>query len=269
MSTEARLYLRKFKKLFDSLSERNYQGNNTAVTEMVNPAVLHKSAETIADTEKAGRFSIQNGKVVIDTDQHIFDGVDRKDYGRTVRTYMRLHFRGKEINGTTFTRVGEGEYTASKYSRRQYGQKNGIYDAKMHASTELDNMLRVSEYIGHEDAKHPHEYNGKGYDRYSVQFEIGGENFSGELLVAIDNNDRGIFYDVINIKRTRGTTSEGAVGITDRLTESGTAGSEVGETHTAQSRNADASTTGIMCKKYWRRCDKNCWKRRKLCPIHR
>ena len=249
MSTEARRYLRKFKKLFDSLSERNYQGNNTAVTEMVNPAVLHKSAETTADTEKAGRFSIQNGKVVIDTDQHIFDGVDRKDYGRTVRTYMRLHFRGKEVGGTTFTRIGESEYTNSQYSKRQYNQQNGTYEAKMRASTELDNMLRISDYIGHEDAQHPHEYNGKGYDRYSVQFEIGGENFSGELLVAIGDNDRRIFYDVVKIKRTDSPVSEASARKTDGISTRGAIGSEAGEPHTAQNRNADASTTDIISEK--------------------
>ena len=247
MSAEARRYLRKFKKLFNSLSERNYQGNDIAVTEMANPVVAK-------DTEESGvrskdRFSIRDGKVIIDTDQQIFDGVDRKDYGRTVRTYMRLHFRGKEINGTTFTRVGEGEYTASKYSRRQYGQKNGIYDAKMHASTELDNMLRVSEYIGHEDAQHPHEYNGKGYDRYSVQFEIGGENFSGELLVAIGDNDRKTFYDIVKIKRTDSPVSEATARKSDGKSARGAIGSEVGETHTAQNRNADASTTDIISEK--------------------
>lgn len=249
MSTEARRYLRKFKKLFDSLSERNYQGNNTAVTEMVNPAVLHKSAETTADAEKAGRFSIQNGKVVIDTDQHIFDGVDRKDYGRTVRTYMRLHFRGKEVAGTTFTKTSEREYTSSEYTKRLLRKKQGTYDAKMRASTELDNMLRVSEYIGHEDAQHPHEYNGKGYDRYSVQFEIGGENFSGELLVAIGDNDRKTFYDVVKIKRTDSPVSEATARKSDGKSARGTIGSEVGEMHTAQNRNADASTTDIISEK--------------------
>lgn len=248
-STEARRYLRKFKKLFDSLSERNYQGNNTAVTEMVNPAVLHKSAETTADAEKAGRFSIQNGKVVIDTDQHIFDGVDRKDYGRTVRTYMRLHFRGKEVGGTTFTKTSEREYTSSEYTKRLLRKKQGTYDAKMRASTELDNMLRVSEYIGHEDAQHPHEYNGKGYDRYSVHFEIGGENFSGELLVAIGDNDRKTFYDIVKIKRTDSPVSEATVRKSDGKSARGAISSEVGETHTAQNRNADASTTDIISEK--------------------
>ena len=110
-------------------------------------------------------------------------------------------------------------------------------------------MLRASEYIGHEDAKHPHEYNEKGYDRYSVRFEIGGENFSGELLVAIGDNRKRIFYDVVKIKRTDSPVSEASVRKTDGISTRGAIGSEAGEPHTAQNRNADASTTDIISEK--------------------
>lgn len=110
-------------------------------------------------------------------------------------------------------------------------------------------MLRASEYIGHEDAKHPPEYNGKGYDRYSVRFEIGGENFSGELLVAIGDNGKRIFYDVVKIKRTDSPVSEASVRKADGISTRGAIGSEAGEPHTAQNRNADASTTDIISEK--------------------
>lgn len=201
-----------YKKLFDSFAAKG-RGSNA-----MDLMPVRANADTEGDDGR--RYSIQDGKVIVDTDQHIFDGVSREDYGKVVRQYMRQHFRGKEISGAEFTGIGEGEYTASKYSRRQYGQKNGIYDAKMRAGTELNNMLSISKYIGHEDARHSHAYSKNGYDRYSVQFEVGGEEFSGELLVAIDTNNRRIFYDVVNIKRAREITSEVAVGKTDRLTES-------------------------------------------------
>lgn len=110
-------------------------------------------------------------------------------------------------------------------------------------------MLRASEYIGHEDAKHPPEYNGKGYDRYSVRFEIGGENFSGELLVAIGDNGKRIFYDVVKIKRTDSPVSEASVRKADGISTRGAIGSEAGEPHTTQNRNADASTTDIISEK--------------------
>lgn len=222
---------------------RNSKGNSEIASLLFDSKPDAQNAETKSGVEESKtRYSIQDGKVVIDTDQHIFDGVERKDYGRIVRTYMREHFRGKEVAGTMFTKTSEREYTSSEYTKRLLRKKQGTYDAKMRASTELDNMLRISEYIGHEDAKHPHEYNGKGYDRYSVQFEIGGENFSGELLVAIGDNDRRIFYDVVKIKRTDSPVSEATARKSDGKSARGTIGSEVGEVHTVQNRNADAST---------------------------
>ena len=223
---------------------RNSNGNSEIASLLFGSKPNAQNAETKSAAEGSEmRYSIQDGKVVVDTDQHIFDGVERKDYGRIVRAYMREHFRGKEIAGTMFTKTSEKEYTSSEYAKRLLRKKQGTYDAKMRASTELDNMLRISEYIGHEDAKHPHEYNGKGYDRYSVQFEIAGENFSGELLVAIGDNDRRIFYDVVKIKRTDSPVSEATARKSDGKSARGTIGSEVGDVHTVQNRNADASTT--------------------------
>ena len=229
---------------------RNSKGNSEIASLLFGSKPNAQNAETKSAAEGSEmRYSIQDGKVVVDTDQHIFDGVERKDYGRIVRAYMRENFRGKEIAGTMFTKTSEKEYTSSEYAKRLLRKKQGTYDAKMRASTELDNMLRISEYIGHEDAKHPHEYNGKGYDRYSVQFEIAGENFSGELLVAIGDNDRRIFYDVVKIKRTDSPVSEATARKSDGKSARGTIGSEVGDVHTVQNRNADASTTDSIHQK--------------------
>ena len=131
-------------------------------------------------------LSIKDGKVIIDTDRGIFDGVDRKDYGKTVRTYMRAHFRGKRVSDTVFTKISEREYTASKYTQGMYSSEDGIYEAKMQASTELDKIVSAGKFIGHEDAKHPHNHNENGYDRFEVIFNLDGEDFRGEMLIAIE-----------------------------------------------------------------------------------
>ncbi len=154
------------------------------------------------------RYSIQDGKVIVDTDQHIFDGVSREDYGKVVRQYMRQHFRGKEIRGAEFTKRSEHEYTYSGYTQSIYGERDGVYEAKMKAATELDKMISVGTFIGHENAKHRHEYNKGGYDRYGVKFNLGGEDFSGETLVAIGEGNKQIFYDIVNIKRGDRTFTE-------------------------------------------------------------
>ncbi len=151
------------------------------------------------------RFSIQkiDGKdiVVIDTDQDIFEGIDDAEYEKVVRSYMREHFRGKEINEINFTRRGENEYTHSNSTAKLYNEERLLYKAKMHAATELDNLVRTGQYLGHEKSKHPRVFNEGGYDRYKVQFILNSKQFAGELLVAIEGQGKKIFYDIVNIKK--------------------------------------------------------------------
>lgn len=196
LSRSAEKLLRHYKTLFDNFSAQNR-------------ANLGLEAVRVEDGADEGvRFSIQDGKVVIDTDRDIFKGVDRKDYGRTVRTYMCLHFRGKQVNNALFTKRSEQEYTHSGYTQSLYGKEDGVYEAKMKASTELDKIVSAGTFLGHEDAKHPHEYNKGGYDRFEIVFNLDGEDFNGEMLIAIGEDDRRIFYDIVNIKRGDRTFTE-------------------------------------------------------------
>ena len=164
--------------------------------------------ENIRPTAQTGaRYSIKNvgGKniVSIDTDQNVFEGVARKDYGKVARDYIKSHFRGNSVNDVAFKARSEGEYVRSDYSQQLYRQGDSLYETKMKGATELDNFVRTGELLGHEEAKHPRSFNEGGYDRYAVEFELGGESFSGEMLVALDKNSQGMFYDIVNIKEKK------------------------------------------------------------------
>lgn len=162
----------------------------------------------LLDTETNNvHYSLKNvdGKeiVVIDTDQNIFDGASRSEYGKIVRNYMKDHLRGRIINGIKFTSASEREYTLSKDTQKLYSKSN-VYDKKMRAATELDNLIRTSKFIRHEKAVHPHNYNKDGYNRYSTEFIIDGIAFNGEMLVAL-NDGKAMFYDIVKIQE-KGTT---------------------------------------------------------------
>ena len=142
--------------------------------------------------------------VVIDTDQDVFDGVDRSEYGKVVRVYMKEHFRGKSIDNVKFKNRSEAEYTTSKYTQKIYNKKNGIYESKMRASTELDNLIKTGKLLGWESSKHPKEFNKNGYNRYSVEFVLDNKVFGGEMLVALSESDA-MFYDIVKIKESSPT----------------------------------------------------------------
>lgn len=162
-------------------------------------------------SNNASRMSIVNinGKdtVVVDTDQHIFDGVQRENMGYVARKYIQERYRGKTIDGTTYSRISEKEYTHSKDTQRLYTQNGTEYSAKMRASTELVNLVKTGELIGHESPKHVKPINANGFNRYNVSFSLDGKSFSGELLIAQGSDNVATFYDIVKIKESESTNN--------------------------------------------------------------
>ena len=153
------------------------------------------------------KYSIQHdadGKryVHVDTDQEIFNGKSVKEMRETARKYILDAFRGKVLP------VGDGDKafvngrSASEYANpANRRMPDELKSAKMRASTELDNLLAVSDKIGNvpDDGRHP-EATG-GWDVYRTNFEVGGEMFSGEVKIKVTDKGR-LFYDVTKIERT-------------------------------------------------------------------
>lgn len=167
-----------------------------------------KIANGIANTSRMSIASI-DGKdtVIVDTDQHIFDGVQREELGNVARKYIQERFRGKTIDGTTYSRISEKEYTHSKDTQRLFNQIGSEYSAKMRASTELINLVKTGELIGHESAKHTKPVNAGGFNRYNVSFILDGKTFKGELLIAQGSNNVATFYDIVKIKESNSTSN--------------------------------------------------------------
>jgi hypothetical protein len=167
-----------------------------------------KVANGITNTSRMSIASI-DGKdiVIVDTDQHIFDGVQREELGNVARKYIQERFRGKTIDGTTYSRISEKEYTHSKDTQRLFNQSGSEYSAKMRASTELINLVKTGELIGHESAKHTKPVNAGGFNRYNVSFILDGKTFNGELLIAQGSNNVATFYDIVKIKESNSTSN--------------------------------------------------------------
>lgn len=72
----------------------------------------------------------------------------------------------------------------------------------MQAGTELDNLLSVAQFIGHEtdDGRHPDAVRGR--DKYKTYFTFDGKTiFEGEISIKLlEKGD--LFYDVTKIKDT-------------------------------------------------------------------
>ena len=136
------------------------------------------------------RMSIQNvdGKqiVVIDTDQDIFDGVAQKDYPKVARRYMLDRFQGNVYPvGTSNAYVNRRSIEEYAYSANRRASQD-MRAKKMQAGTELDNLLSVAQFIGHEtdDGRRPDAV--RGWDKYKTYFTFDGKTiFEGEISIKL------------------------------------------------------------------------------------
>lgn len=171
-----------------------------------------KETEAVKDGNLASQMSIReiDGKqvVVVDTDQSLFEGIKKSEYAEMAREYMREKYRGQTIEGIKFSSRSEREYTRSDYTQDIKKRHGSLFEDKMRTVTELANLVKTGTLIGHESAKHPKGFNVGGYNRYSVSFIIDGLTFDGEMLVAINENGNGLFYDIVNIKENNASSRD-------------------------------------------------------------
>ena len=149
-------------------------------------------------------YSIQqdnngNKYVRVDTDQDIFEGIPIYEQTKIAKKYILDKFRESGLdyeNGNAkVTSKTANEYTHPK-KQLPYQTKQ----SKIKASTELDNILNISnyEYSANDDGRHP--FAKDGWDYYRTVFEVDGIKFEGLVNIAKSGNKR-TFYDITNIKR--------------------------------------------------------------------
>ena len=135
----------------------------------------------------------------IDTDQERFDGLSLREMVTEARKAILEKFRGKVI-GEGENRAYVNRRSADEYTHPANRRNISGMDAKLRAAPEIDNLLRVSNFVEHTDHnadRHP-EATG-GWDIYHTIFSFGDKLYDGEIQIM--NTDKGrLFYDITHIK---------------------------------------------------------------------
>ncbi|MCM1233026.1 MAG: hypothetical protein NC489_23120, partial [Ruminococcus flavefaciens] len=166
----------------------------------------YKRTDTAADNQT--RLSIKqiDGKdvVVIDTDQHIFEGVtDAKELRRIARNYILQNFRNDvykttDGKGVVFTRKGAKKITNTEYL------------SKIRISTELNNFIKVAEYVktvANAKSVNP-EFS--YFDYYRANFMLDGKMFNCLINVGVNTETGvGVFYEITQMKEAPHNSFDG------------------------------------------------------------
>jgi hypothetical protein len=149
-------------------------------------------------------YSIQadnngNKYVQIDIDQDIFKGKSLSEQTKIAKRYILDNFREKGINLDN-ENIKITMKTANEYTHPKNKLPAITKESKIKASTELDNLLNVSEYqySTEDDGRHP--FAKDGWDYYKTTFEVNGLKFEGLINIAKSGNKKTL-YDVTKIKR--------------------------------------------------------------------
>lgn len=176
---------------------------------------LYRNALAEPVASRSGvQYSVQHKSdgskyVRIDTDQDIFDGVPRREWPKVARQYINSHFRGKtlplgEYDAARVKAKASGEYA---HPRKQYPIVSSEFEAKMKASTELDNLMEAAEYAYSAKDTKSHSEASLGWDYYTVRFLLDGQEFEGLINIANGENSRQ-FYDMTKIREAPDTRAE-------------------------------------------------------------
>ena len=157
-------------------------------------------------TEGSGiKYSIRtddDGKQYIQIDDDLLGNVPEENWKNTVRDAIRdLYPNGFERDGQTIsnTREGRGEFTHSKYTRGLERVSSDTYADKMRMASNLDEVVSTSGPVENEQANHK---NAESFNRGNINIRIGTKDYNADVLTAIKQDGREVFYDVVNIQPT-------------------------------------------------------------------
>lgn len=156
------------------------------------------------DTRHSIKYDAES-KPFVEIDRNILDGVDEKDWVRTVRNNLREKFPDGVTVGNNEIKINQQsrqELTYSeymKYIRRNDTQK---YEDKLRATDNADEIVKASRDYVNEGLAHERSDNISDFARGNVNLRIDGRDYNAEVVVGTKKNGDMLLYDVLNLKPT-------------------------------------------------------------------
>ncbi len=147
--------------------------------------------------------------VDIETDAKMFDGLSVKEQTDLATKILKSRFQGKVIG--IDNRVFVNGVTVDEYTHPAKHIESDTYEAKMRASSELDNLMDAGFRFRNEaDGRDGHTHSDAvgGFDYFDVIFKVGDQYYKG--VINIKNNSRGkLLKDITQIENiTQSMTSQ-------------------------------------------------------------
>lgn len=187
-----------FKKAYKELGSTQ----KTSEAKSIDGEISTELERTISEEVKYSLKQFEDGRrfVEVDLEQNQFDGLSDREKGKLATKIIKQKFMGKVIGSENKAYVNSKG--AEEYGFPLVKLTPEKHDAKMRASTELDNLLDAGfNFRSEADGKdgHIHGKAVKGFNYFDVIFKVGDNYYSGVINIA--DTQRGLlFKDVTKIK---------------------------------------------------------------------
>ena len=190
---------------------------------------LRAAKENAATLENKGaakerRYEIlrdETGESYVKIDEDILEGVPQENWKSVVKQAIKEKFpNGFVRNGWTIlnSKDGRNEFVWSKSSKALQWENSTAYADKMRMAANLDEIIQTADEVYREPARHK---NAEAFNRGKIKIQVGENAYKADVLTAIRPDTREIFYDLVNIAKTKiepsGGTHEEPDGSRSRL----------------------------------------------------
>ena len=121
-------------------------------------------------------------------------------YPKALRNYLMSRFRDQVIDFAGGEKAFLNKRGIEEYAYPAKYLNPDVKTDKMRAGSDLQNLLDGAYAKWHEDDSGHHPESTGGWDYYLVNFDVGGQRYTGKINVMNSENGR-VLYDVTDIKR--------------------------------------------------------------------
>lgn len=178
-----------------------------------------RSTQNAAATERTTgpteqRFSVaetDDGRAVAVVDSDILSSIDTTNWNDTKKEQAKaaaktalLAFKdGVQVNGISYAvnRTSRREYTRSNDTERKYKKMPEVFADKMRAAANANDIITATtSWANDGKLKHPRNDNFVDFTHGKVLILAGNNQYEAETVVGITEENRYVFYDVVDMK---------------------------------------------------------------------
>lgn len=169
-------------------------------------AISQYGIKNTAQTDGETRYSIKtdtDGNKFVDVNSDIFDETDGRSHASVIAEVISTKFgnlinaNGQDIriNSTT-----NAEWRRSPSAQKLIRSSPEVYYDKLKSIANADELLEVSKNWVGEEVSHTRNDDITEFARGAVDYKVGDNGYSADVLVAIKKDNTALLYDIINIK---------------------------------------------------------------------